>query len=440
LEYAPGVRPGPKPKPQRLRTTPEPETASPRRRYSDVVARRPPTPVQEEGAKQPDRDPDCKVPGALEETRLLTSDEETEQVRAHVVYHLQDKESPWTSVQRRRAHSFDSAVPREARITTPVNMPNKFDKQRVKPVRRDSLISHGEGPSEKKGKGPDPRNWENIDLGDQDINKDVQQALLNIYKSKKNNIQSFKSKNKTLNSRQTSSQPRGGYDRRGSFAHRGSFTNRFEERHREHRFQMMAESRPVAQIDPNSYLGVALQNASRLADGPPSEPPSSSSEKFSDQGSDSDGDTERFRKKRARRWTKKHGKLRARAVSSKELIKPIAPREYDGSVDARAYHRFVEESMAYLIDGRVSTDRHISILSHYLTGRAYDFYTQKVSLNKESWDLANFYSELFNYCFRINFRMQMRRKWDESRQNEKNISEWAHELEELYNMIGDLTE
>jgi hypothetical protein len=148
---------------------------------------------------------------------------------------------------------------------------------------------------------------------------------------------------------------------------------------------------------------VALQNASRLADGPPSKSPSSSSENSSNQGSDSDGDTEQFRKKRACHQTKKHGKLRARAVSSKELIKLIASREYDGSVDACAYHRFVEESTAYLIDGHVSTDHHISILSHYLTGRAYDFYTQKVSLDKESWDLADFYSELFNYCFPINF-------------------------------------
>jgi hypothetical protein len=66
-------------------------------------------------------------------------------------------------------------------------------------------------------------------------------------------------------------------------------------------------------------------------------------------------------------------------------VKLIAPREYDSSVDARAYHRFVEESTAYLIDGHVSMDHHILILSHYLTRRAYDFYTQKVSLDKESW-------------------------------------------------------
>jgi hypothetical protein len=34
----------------RVDVAPEPDTASPRRRYSDVVARRPPNPVQGEGA------------------------------------------------------------------------------------------------------------------------------------------------------------------------------------------------------------------------------------------------------------------------------------------------------------------------------------------------------------------------------------------------------
>ena len=71
----------------------------------------------------------------------------------------------------------------------------------------------------------------------------------------------------------------------------------FEGRHRERHLKMMAETWPVAQIDPNSYLGVALQNAGRLTDGPPSSPSSSLSEESSEQSSDSDGDSERPRKK-----------------------------------------------------------------------------------------------------------------------------------------------
>jgi hypothetical protein len=102
--------------------------------------------------------------------------------------------------------SFDLVVPRETRIITPVITPKKINKQRVKLVRQDSLISCGEGLSEKKGKGPDPKNWGNVGLNDQDLNKDVQQALLDMYKSEKNDIQNSKSKDKVLNNQQTSSQ------------------------------------------------------------------------------------------------------------------------------------------------------------------------------------------------------------------------------------------
>jgi hypothetical protein len=68
------------------------------------------------------------------------------------------------------------------------------------------LIWCGEGPSEKKGKGPDPQNWGNFGLNDQNLNKDVQQALLDMYKFEKNDIQNSKSKDKALNSQQMSSQ------------------------------------------------------------------------------------------------------------------------------------------------------------------------------------------------------------------------------------------
>jgi hypothetical protein len=74
----------------------------------------------------------------------------------------------------------------------------------------------------------------------------------------------------------------------------------------------------------------------------------------------------------------------------------------------------------------VSAGHHIFISSHYLSRRAYDFHAQQVSLNKDFLDLADFYSELFDLFPK------------KSRQNEKPISEWAHELEEHYNMIRDL--
>ena len=46
------------------------------------------------------------------------------------------------------------------------------------------------------------------------------------------------------------------------------------------------------------------------------------------------------------------------------------------------------------------------MLLYYLKGKAYDFYTQKVAINVYDWDLKQFFEELFNYCFPINYQMK----------------------------------
>jgi hypothetical protein len=109
---------------------------------------------------------------------------------------------------------------------------------------------------------------------------------------------------------------------------------------------------------------------------------------------------------------------------------------YDGSADARAFNRFVTEGTAYVVDGRVPRNRQVFVLSYYLDKIAYDFYTQKVSMNFSEWNLQEFFEELFNYCFPVNYRMEQRLKLKKCFQNEKKVSAYIHELEELYNMIG----
>ena len=84
-------------------------------------------------------------------------------------------------------------------------------------------------------------------------------------------------------------------------------------------------------------------------------------------------------------------------MKSGSSIKPIPPKDYDGSADSRTYHRFVMEGEAYLRDGRVHKERQIRILAHYLDGKAYAFYMQKVaSDDPNNWDLHKFFTELFN--------------------------------------------
>jgi hypothetical protein len=88
-----------------------------------------------------------------------------------------------------------------------------------------------------------------------------------------------------------------------------------------------------------------------------------------------DEETSRTKKRRSSKRNKR--KNRQRSPSSS--IKPIPPKEYNGSVDLRAYHQFVREGEAYLRDGKVHRERQLRVLAHYLDGKGYDFYMQKVA-------------------------------------------------------------
>ena len=57
-------------------------------------------------------------------------------------------------------------------------------------------------------------------------------------------------------------------------------------------------------------------------------------------------------------------------------------------------------------------------------------------MTEEKWTLEEFYTELFNFCFPINYRMQMRKKLNHTFQKDKTVNQYAFELEEIYNMIG----
>ena len=115
------------------------------------------------------------------------------------------------------------------------------------------------------------------------------------------------------------------------------------------------------------------------------------------------------------------------------IIKPIAPKEYNGSADAWTYYWFVRKSDAYLRDGKVKGRRRIFLLSHYLTNKAYNFYMQKVANNEAQWSLSQFYNELFNYCFPVDYRMQVRKSLARCHQNDKSVAEYTHKLIELFN-------
>ena len=110
-------------------------------------------------------------------------------------------------------------------------------------------------------------------------------------------------------------------------------------------------------------------------------------------------------------------------------LKPITPTKYDGSPDSKAFHQ--------VHDGGVPSKKRAFILAHYLMGKAREFYVNAVAVDPYKWKLPEFYTELFNYCFPVDFQAKQREKLQRYRQNDLKVRDYLYELNGFWNMIGE---
>ncbi|KAJ7505222.1 hypothetical protein B0H11DRAFT_1904622 [Mycena galericulata] len=195
-------------------------------------------------------------------------------------------------------------------------------------------------------------------------------------------------------------------------------------------------ARPVTQLAPNGYIHRALD----AAGGPPSDSSSSgsssSSESLDSESSSESSSSSGSNRTRRRRRTKKSRKNR----SAKKEINPKEPTEYLGVADGRLFYRFVTEGSHYVQQGNIRAKRQVFVLSYFLKGKAYDFFTQEVSMDAASWNLRRFFEALFNYCFPLDYRLEQKAKLKRCYQNSLTVADYVHQLGELYNSIGDVNE
>lgn len=163
---------------------------------------------------------------------------------------------------------------------------------------------------------------------------------------------------------------------------------------------------------------------------------SSSSSSDSDTSSSSTSSPSSTDRKRRRRH-----KYKAKRKSKKPALKPAAPTVYDGRSDPEVFHRFVRQ-MTEMINGYdISRNMIPSTIANYLSGRAYDFYANTVAENPRKWSKPrDFFIGLFNYCFPMDFRLQIRAKLEKYRQYERTVRDYAHGLHSLMRLAGHSVE
>ncbi|KIO08101.1 hypothetical protein M404DRAFT_23378 [Pisolithus tinctorius Marx 270] len=378
--------------------------------------------------------------------------------------------------------------------------------------------SESDEPSAKgecKGKGPDPRNWGNLKLSENEINPDAQRAALASWntanrlanESDENQPGPSKGNDPESTAQPTEDEllePHGGGDEWTPKRSKSKCLKKNKKKvtkpsreppnpikemvdkvvHQDHkrceRQKMLRAMEPVKQINPKSYIGLAFKrlekdekhskrsknkrkakhtsdlssdddtslsesasttsessNDDSISSNSSSDPSSYSGTSDDDSSSTTSKSSSQCCKsgKGKKRKSKKHSKSHCRTT-----LKPIPPNKYDGSDNVHAFQWFVTEGVMYVTDGQVEPKKCVFILSHYLMGKAHEFYVWEVLGDPYKWRLSDFFMQLFNYCFPIDFRMWQREKLQSCYQNSKTVKNYLYELNELWNMIGETDE
>ncbi|KAG6806825.1 hypothetical protein H0H92_009929, partial [Tricholoma furcatifolium] len=142
------------------------------------------------------------------------------------------------------------------------------------------------------------------------------------------------------------------------------------------------------------------------------------------------------RRRRARGSSRRRSRSRR---SRKSLIKPTPPTTYNGAADIQKFMQFLTHGTAYVKYGCVERRRHVMVLSQHLEGKAWSFYAREVSRDPESWTMDNFFKELFNECFPVDFRNKQRTKLKNFTQDRHTVKEYVAGLRELFTVVGSTT-
>jgi hypothetical protein len=120
--------------------------------------------------------------------------------------------------------------------------------------------------------------------------------------------------------------------------------------------------------------------------------------------------------------------------------KPDPPSKYSGEPIFNKYERWVYESRQWVKQSYIRRKLRVERLSKYLDGRAHTWYMRNVARDAKKWSMNDFFIELFNYSFPIDYRTTQRRKFHKFEQRSHTIREYRTDLEALANSIGGITD
>ncbi|KAJ7635934.1 hypothetical protein B0H17DRAFT_1217176 [Mycena rosella] len=169
-----------------------------------------------------------------------------------------------------------------------------------------------------------------------------------------------------------------------------------------------------------SFIAKAICGVSKAASDPPTPDPSDSSSGSDSEKSDADSSSE-----------ESEGGKSSAAAHHRRIT-----TAYDGSPNATAFHRMAREAKAYVDQGNIPKDEQVFYVLYFLKASAAEFYNQVVVPNEEEYDLVKFFTELFEFCFPVDYRTHQRKALDRCYQGSRTVAAHVAIFSEIFNTIG----
>ncbi|KZT71104.1 hypothetical protein DAEQUDRAFT_779271, partial [Daedalea quercina L-15889] len=295
------------------------------------------------------------------------------------------------------------------------------------------MPSPGEGPSSGKGKTIDPRNWGSAQIPEEELDIEAQRRALEDcshphwqVSDEDGNPLNVEIQRDALNYWENQ---RATSDR----SNRKEVLNEVNSS----LFAMYPEGPELGQPLPFEEENVRLRAQIAYLTGCHHRSRRPHGNSFRDQGdSDSPYTSEHFSDYDSEKGGLSSQRKHRRSKTRKPVLKPKEPEPYNGEEDVQAFHRFMTEMTQYIQDYDVPPEREASVVSRFLTGKAWVFYTSTVSKQPWKWSLKQLFEDLFNACFSLSHRMKSRDKFDKCRQGSRSVRDFVYELETLANTAG----
>ncbi|KAG8937871.1 hypothetical protein FRC00_012123 [Tulasnella sp. 408] len=164
---------------------------------------------------------------------------------------------------------------------------------------------------------------------------------------------------------------------------------------------------------------------------------SESSEEPDSTSSSSNESNEIHHKSRQRRNKKSKQEGKRRNALAKTIKYP-EPAAYDGRAHLETFETFMFEFNSWVEVNDIPEKYQMMAMKRFLTGKAGNHYMTFAAIDLKRWTVDNYLRALFNHCFPIHFRSEMRAKFNRCVQGSRTTREFLRELRTLGNRLPDI--